>query len=59
MSTPRNPSTGLVIGLAAFNAALTTFAAAVTWRSGPAPWGAAAVISLVLLLVVVPGRRKS
>ncbi|WP_160330270.1 hypothetical protein [Streptomyces roseifaciens] len=58
MSASRSQS-GLVIGLAAFNAALTTLVAVVTWRDGVAPWAAAAVVSLVLLLIVVRGQRRS
>lgn len=49
-------TTGIVLGIAGFNAALTIAAAVVTWDDGPTPWAAAAASSLLVFLVLLRKR---
>lgn len=49
-------TTGVVLGLAGFNTALTIAAAVVTWDDGPTPWVAAAASSLLVFLVLLRKR---
>jgi hypothetical protein len=46
----RQPTGGIALALAGFNAALTITAAALTWGGGPSPWAAAAASSVPVFL---------
>ncbi|URN15510.1 MULTISPECIES: hypothetical protein [Streptomyces] len=47
---------GSALGIAGFNAVLTTAASVVAWDDGPTAWTAAAAVSILVFLVLL--RRR-